>query len=112
MKFLDALEEIKAVYPIYQRVTDVAEIQVMKLLTLSDFYYIALVDNKGSAILTDIGVVSDLFDTVEEEEWRDICAKHHVAWEDWHIFCKYEGIQSLENFIALLDDVSESMEGR
>ena len=112
MTFLEALEEIKRFYPIYQRVSDVAEIRVNKLLTPLNFFYVALIDYKGMALLSDIGMTADSFSTVEEQEWVSLCEKHHVSWIDWHIETEYEGIASLNNFLSVLEEASETMQGR
>ena len=112
MTFEQALKEIRQYYPIRRRVTDVAEIQVPKLLTPFNFFFVALVDFNGTPLLTDIATTVESFPDSTEKEWIALCDKHHVSWVDWHIECKYEGIQSLQNFLNVLDEASETMQNR
>ncbi len=85
---------------------------VPKLLTPVNYFYVALIDYKGMLLLSDIGTTVDSFETVEEEEWISLCEKHHVSWNNWHIEAKYEGIESLNNFLEVLEEASETMQGR
>ena len=108
MTFNQAIEEIKKYYPIYQRALDVVEIKVSKLLNLCNYYFIALVSYNGTLILTDIATTVEVFPDVTENEWIEICKKYNMSWNDWHIECEYTGIESLNNFIKLLDDIVKS----
>ncbi len=109
MRFLEALEEIKKHYEIYQRVNDVAEIQVHEYFTVNDLFYLALIDFEGKAILSDIGVTADIFPRSEEKQWIALCKKHGLEWVNYHIEKEYDGLKSLESFLNLLREAAETM---
>jgi len=106
MNLKQATELINKKYQTYQRVTDVVEIKVNKLLDLNNFYYIALVDMGDFLVLTDIAETANILDHIPEEKWVELCKKYNLKFNDWHIETRFNSIDDLDRFISLLDEAS------
>ena len=93
-------------YKTYQRATDIVEIQVNKLLNINNFYYIALTPFNGKLILTDIAESANILYDITEDQWKSLCNKQGVAFNDWHLETECKTLADLDRFIALLDEAS------
>ncbi len=108
MNLLDAVKIVNTKYSTYQRTTDLVEIEVHKVLNENSFYYIALLKVGDGVILTDLAESAEVLCDVSKERWEELCKKHNVCFNDWHIETPFNSMKDLENFIALLDEVSEN----
>lgn len=106
MTFEEAIKLINTKYHTSQRATDLVEIKVNKLLDINHYYYIALYNMNNTLILTDIAESSDILYDISEDHWKELCVKHNIEFNDWHLECKFNSLKDLDNFIALLDEVA------
>ena len=101
MEYRQALEQVKQKYHIVEKACDMAEIIVNKNLDNFNMFYIAIADDDGDIVLNDLACTCEVID-LPEEKFVEICAKHNVVFDDWHISCKYENLDSLENYISCI----------
>ena len=106
MNLNEAKQIINTKYKTYQRATDIVEIQVNKLLNINNFYYIALTPFNGKLILTDIAESANILYDITEDQWKALCKKYGVAFNDWHLETEFKTLADLDRFIALLDEAS------
>ncbi len=106
MEFEEAKALIKTHYKTNQFASDIETIKINKMLNWSSYYFIVLrKDKDGSAKLTDLRKTCEYFD-FSEDHYKNICEKHNVEFNNWAIETKFESMQSLENIIAVLDEIS------
>ncbi|MBQ3494672.1 MAG: hypothetical protein IJA69_04585 [Clostridia bacterium] len=106
MKIKEALELIKQKYPIREKIDDFAEIVVDKMLNRFSYYYIAIHEEDGKCYLNDLANTCDAI-ALSEEEIKQICEKHNVSFDDWHLSLEYENVDSVEKLIACIDEIVE-----
>lgn len=108
MKFEEAKTLIKLHYKTNQFANDIETIKINKMLNWSNCYFVVLRKNKdGSAKLTDLKKTCEYFD-YSEDHYKTICKKHNVEFNNWAIETNFENLQSLENIIAVLDEISNN----
>ncbi len=69
-------------------------------------FYISVYDRDGEAILTDLGVSTEVFDEIEDEQWERDCVEHGFEYNHWHIERKLNSIDDVYDFIKFLDYIS------
>lgn len=106
MNLNEAIQLINTRYKTYQRATDVVEIQVNKSLNLNNYYYIALTQFNGKLILTDIAETANILYDITEDQWKTLCEKYNITFNDWHLETEFKTLADLDRFIALLDEAS------
>ena len=109
MDYKQALEQVKQKYNIVEKACDMAEIVVNKNLDSFNLFYIAIADDDGQVILNDLACTCEVID-LPEQKFIDICNKHNVTFDDWHLSCKYESIDSLENYISCIQNIVDEFE--
>lgn len=104
MEYKQALEQVKQKYNIVEKACDMAEIIVNKNLDNFNLFYIAIADDDGDTVLNDLACTCEVID-LAEEKFVEICSKRNITFDDWHISCKYENIDSLENYISCIQEI-------
>ena len=106
MQFLDALQLIRKHYNTLEYSEDIEVIKINKLLDFSNFYFIALIDNDGQAILSDMGKTGELIE-LPQEEWSRLASEYDINYSEYTLSTPINDIKDLYNFITLLDSVAK-----
>ena len=69
-------------------------------------FCVAIYNDNGEVILTDMGETKEVFDEVTEEEWTMLCEAHGLRFRHWHIELPFEKLDDLYDFIYFLDLIS------
>lgn len=107
MQYLDALQLIRKQYETTEFTSDIEIIKINKLLDFSNYYFIVLNNDNGTAILTDMAKTSEVFEKTEEE-WTAITNRFGLSLDNYEIFTPFNQIEDLYKFISLLDWVVEN----
>ena len=106
MQFLDALQLIRKHYNTLEHSEDIEIIKINKLLDFSNFYFIALIDDNGQAILSDMGKTGELIE-LPEEQWASLAREYNIDYSNYTLSTPINDIKDLYNFITLLDSVAK-----
>ena len=106
MFYIDAKKEILKKYKLNEYSIDVELVGTNKFFNLSNGYFIALICVDGMAELTDMGKTCDYFD-ITQDALKNLCEKYNLTLDDWTIGTKFNKLSDLDNFIALLDEITE-----
>ena len=109
MDYKQALEQVKQKYNIIEKACDMAEIVVNKNLDSFNLFYIAIADDDGQVILNDLACTCEVID-LPEQKFVEICSKHNIMFDDWHITCNYQDLSSLENFIDCIQEIVDEFD--
>ena len=107
MQYLDALQLIRKHYETTEFTKDIEIIKINKLLDFSNYYFIVLNNDNGTAILTDMAKTNEVFRKTEEE-WTAITNKFELKLDNYEIYTPFTQIEDLYKFITLLDWVVEN----
>lgn len=106
MQYLDALQLIRKHYNTIEFTKNIEIIKINKLLDFSNFYFIAVLEENGKAILSDMGRTGDLI-KLPEEAWTILAKKYNLEYKNYTLSTEIKDIKNLYNFILLLDEVSK-----
>ena len=106
MQFLDALQIIRKHYNTLEFTEDIEIIKINKLLDFSNFYFIALINDNGQAILSDMGKTGELIE-LPEERWGSLAKEYNINYSNYTLSTSINDIKDLYNFISLLDNVAK-----
>ncbi len=107
MQFQEALNIIKKHYETDEFTDDISIIKTYKLIDIANFYFITVVDEDGIAKISDMAKTCEFFEK-SEEEWLDICTKFGLVFDNYTIKTNFNGMEDLDNFVAMLDYLVES----
>lgn len=106
MQYLDALQLIRKHYNTIEYSENIEIIKINKLLDFSNFYFIALLEENGQAILSDMGKTGELIEK-SKEEWQTLAKEYDINYNDYVLSTPIKDIKDLYNFILLLDSVAK-----
>lgn len=107
MQYLDAIQLIKKHYETTEFTSDIEIIKINKLLDFSNYYFIVVSNDNGSAVLSDMGKTNEVF-RKPEAEWAVITNKFGLTLDNFEISTTFNKIEDLYNFISLLDWVVDN----
>lgn len=105
MIFFDAQQLIKQSFTLTEYDTDISIINIDKLLTYSNYYFIALLEDNNQAKLSDMGKTNESI-LLPEDTWQTLCKKFHLEYKDGIISTPFNSMLDLVNYINLLDLIS------
>lgn len=106
MQYLDALQLIRRHYNTIEYSSDIEIIKINKLLDFSNFYFIAVLEENGQAILSDMGKTGELIE-LPEENWSTLAKEYNINYSNYTLSIPMSDIKDLYNFISLLDNVAK-----
>lgn len=107
MDYKEAIKIIEKKYKVNAIDDVLTEIYVDKLLNPFNFYFLCLVNCKTRVIISDLANTADIFYDKDEEYFKNMCEKYNIAFNNWHIERTFTNMFDLEEFIYLLDEISE-----
>ena len=107
MQYLDAMQLIRKHYDTTEFNSDIEIIKINKLLDFSNYYFIVLSNDNGSAILTDMAKTNEVY-RKSETEWKLLTDKFGLNLNNFEISTPFNQIEDLYKFISLLDWVVEN----
>ena len=72
-------------------------------------FCVAIYNDNGELILTDLGETKEVFDEISKEEWEMLCEAHGFRFRHWHIESPFEKMDDLYAFIQFLDMISDQL---
>lgn len=70
-------------------------------------FCVSIYDSEEGALVSDLGETKEVFDEVEEAEWKALCEEHGFRFVHWRIIRDFTGIEDLYEFIRFLDFISD-----
>jgi len=70
-------------------------------------FCVTLYNYGDKVMISDIGQTKDIFDEVEEEEWKELCRENGFEFNHWRIEKKFSKIEDVYDFINFLDMISD-----
>lgn len=107
MNFSSALNEISKEFKISIITNKIANIFINKLIDESNYYFICLKESDNNLILTDCGKTLELLE--DKELLKRICLQYNFQLNKDEIFCNYNNISDLYEFIKLLDILTNNI---
>ena len=101
-------EQIKKDYPDTRWVTSTCiQVSFMDLmLDPYNFGFVSVLFEDDRIILTDFADNHEVFQ-FSEEEYKEICAKHNIIWDDYHIECDYHDNKDIARYKECLEEMTE-----
>ena len=109
--FEKALEEIGKEYPVRRMTQTYAQIELDELFDWHNYIFIGILyqKDKSQILLTDNADYAQLCDWEENNlaGVEEICQKHHINFNNWHIECIYQSNEDVSNYLKCLRELSE-----
>lgn len=108
MEFEKAIKEIEKEYKFRWLNKNCIQIDSEQLLDAYNCCFVDVLNENGQALLTDFADHMQII-TLPEEKVKEICKKHNITWNDYHLECNYASNQDIKNYFACLAEISENM---
>lgn len=109
MEFKKALKEIEKEYQYRWLNNTCVQIDTKKLLDEYNCCFVDVLNENGQALLTDFANHMQII-TLPEGKVKEICKKHHITWNNYHLECVYTNNQDIKNYFACLEEISKNMQ--
>ena len=77
------------------------------MLNFYTYYWFALIEHNGKVLLTDFADTTQVFPDLEEKDFKEICERHGVSFNDWHIEIEYRSIEDVDNYYKVFDELAK-----
>ena len=84
------------------------QIESTQLLDPYNCCMVALYDNNGVALLADFADNMQII-TLSEEQVKEICKKHNIMFNDYHLECIFTGNDDIKRYLECLAEITEKM---
>ena len=108
MEFEKALKEIEKEYKFRWLNKTCVQIDSKQMLDSYNCCFVDVLDENGEALLTDFAENMQII-TLSEDKVKEICKKHNITWNNYHLECVYSNNQDIKNYFACLAEISEKM---
>ena len=107
MTYTEALTLIKTEFETRKVAPHCEIIKTNRTLNGYNSFSINLYQGFDKVILSDLGATKDVFDEVEEEEWRELCASFGFEFKRWKIVRDFSGLDDVYDFIEFLNFIAD-----
>lgn len=107
MEYIKAKQQIEEKYKTREISLDCLEIETNEMLDDYNFCFVALKDYKGYALLTDYANNLQEIE-LNENKIIEICKKHGIIFNNYHLECLYNSNQDIENYINCLKELASN----
>ena len=108
MEFKKALEEIGKEYKFRWLNQGCVQIDSKQLLDAYNCCFVDILNKDGQALLTDFADHMQVI-TLPEDKVIEICKKHNITWNNYHLECQYTSNQDIKNYFECLAEIAENM---
>lgn len=108
MEFEKALKEIEKEYKFRWVNKTCVQIDSEQMLDANNYCFVDVLNKNGQALLTDFADHMQIV-TLKEDRVKEICKKHNITWNNYHLECAYESNQDIKNYFECLAEIAENM---
>ena len=108
MEFKEALKNIEKEYKYRWLNGTCVQIDSEQLLDAFNCCFVNVINHNGNALLTDFADNMQVI-TLPEEKVKEICKKHNITWNNYHLECVYTSNQDIKNYFECLAEIADNM---
>ena len=108
MEFEKALKEIEKEYKFRWLNKTCVQIDSEQMLDPYNCCFVDVIDEDGKTLLTDFAENMQII-TLPEDKVKEICKKHNITWNNYHLECVYNTNQDIKNYFDCLAEIAKNM---